>query len=171
MPYGPPISRGNPPLPFQSARSSLPVAALRVLSDREKPPSSWQAAPIPQGCDAVVMHENTTTEDGVVTFADSKVKLGQNILRQGAEMRSGQVVLKAGTLLNPPHLGILASVGKTRVPVIPSPGVAIVPTGDELVEPTEYPGPGQIRNSNAVMLRSARHLSRCSPFGLTDCSR
>ncbi len=120
-------------------------------------------APIPQGCDAVVMHENTTTADGVVTFADSPIKPGQNVLRQGSEMRSGQVVLKAGTLLDPPHLGILASVGKTRVPVIPSPRVAIVPTGDELVEPTEYPGPGQIRNSNAVMLRALAASAGAAP--------
>ena len=98
------------------------------------------------------MHENTIAEDGVVKFANSPIKPGQNILRQGSEMRSGQVALKAGTLLNPPHLGILASVGKTRVAVIASPSVAIVPTGDELVEPSENPGPGQIRNSNAVML-------------------
>ena len=123
-------------------------------------------APIPQGCDAVVMHENTTTADGVVTFADSKVKPGQNIMRQGAEMRSGQVVLKAGTLLNPPHLGILASVGKIKVPVIPSPRVAIVPTGDELVEPTEHPGPGQIRNSNAAMLRALAAQSGAVPMVL-----
>ena len=68
-------------------------------------------------------------------------------------MRAGEVVLTAGTILKPAHLGVLASVGRTPVRVV-RPQVAIVPTGDELVEPDQIPGPGQIRNSNAMMLRA-----------------
>jgi molybdopterin molybdotransferase len=111
-------------------------------------------APIPAGCDAVVMQERTRTENGVVLFDNAPIKPGQNLLPRGAEMRAGRVVLARGTVLDPPHLGVLASVGRSQVKVVSRARVSIVPTGDELVEPGETPGPGQIRNSNAVMLRA-----------------
>ena len=69
-------------------------------------------------------------------------------------MRAGEVVVARGSILRPARLGVLASVGRTEVRVVPRPLVAIVPTGDELVEPGQMPGPGQIRNSNAVMLQA-----------------
>ena len=76
-------------------------------------------------------------------------------------MRAGQVVLERGSVLHPERLGVLASVGRSEVRVVPRPRVAIVPTGDELVEPGEIPGPGQIRNSNAVMLHALAERNRC----------
>jgi molybdopterin molybdotransferase len=79
---------------------------------------------------------------------------GQNLLPRGREMRAGEVVVARGSILQPARLGVLAAVGRTEVRVVPRPRVAIVPTGDELVEPGQAPGPGQIRNSNAVMLRA-----------------
>ena len=74
-------------------------------------------------------------------------------------MRAGEVVLSRGTVLNAPRLGVLATVGRARVVVVPRPKVAVVSTGDELIEPDQVPGPGQIRNSNATVLRAlaARH--------------
>jgi molybdopterin molybdotransferase len=111
-------------------------------------------APIPPGCDAVVMQERTRTHDGVVVFEQAPIKPGQNLMARGAEMRAGKVVLERGLVLRPDQLGALATVGRIEVTVIPRPRVSIVSTGDELVEPGEAPGPGQIRNSNAVMLRA-----------------
>jgi molybdopterin molybdotransferase len=108
-------------------------------------------APVPPGCDAVVMHERTRSGDGVVWVEEAAVRAGQNILPRGREMHAGEVVLTRGTILKPAHLGVLASIGRTAVRVV-RPRVAIVPTGDELVEPDRTPGPGQIRNSNAIML-------------------
>jgi molybdopterin molybdotransferase len=67
-------------------------------------------------------------------------------------MRQGEPVLAAGTVLRPQEFGILASVGRTAVLQVPAPRVAIIATGDELIEPSMQPGPGQIRNSNAPML-------------------
>jgi molybdopterin molybdotransferase len=111
-------------------------------------------APIPTGCDAVVMHERTRPlEDGVLIL-EPEVKAGQNLLARGREMRAGDVVVPCGSTLCPARLGVLASVGRTDVRVVPRPLVAIVPTGDELVEPGQVPGPGQIRNSNAVLLQA-----------------
>lgn len=110
-------------------------------------------APIPPGCDAVVMHERTTTGEGRVRIDEPPLRPGQNILPRGKEMSAGEIILTAGTSLTPAHLGVLASVGQVR-PRVRRPRVAVVSTGDELVEPDQVPGPGQIRNSNATLLRA-----------------
>jgi molybdopterin molybdotransferase len=109
-------------------------------------------APLPAGADAVVMHEKTRREGDVVEILERDVSAGRNCLERGREARRGAVVLEAGVRLTPVRLGLLASVGRTRVMVVPRPSVVVVPTGDELVEPDQVPGPGQIRNSNATMI-------------------
>jgi molybdopterin molybdotransferase len=116
-------------------------------------------APIPPGADAVVMIEKTTADGDRVRIDDPALIGGRNILPQGAELRAGTVVLERGERLTAARLGLLATVGRSRVAVIPEPSVAIIPTGDELVEPGQVPGPGQIRNSNAVMLRALAHAN------------
>jgi molybdopterin molybdotransferase len=116
-------------------------------------------APIPSGADGVIPRESTRTlPDGSVEIQHPPPRAGHNILRQGSELRHGQVVLTAGTPLGPVEFGVLATVGRSNVHVIPMPRVSIVATGDELVEPGCTPGPGQIRNSNGPMLlaQSAR---------------
>src|SRR5262249_25829560 len=110
-------------------------------------------APVPVGCDAVVMHERTRREGESVWLEEPAIRAGQNLLPRGREMRAGGVGVRAGTILKPAHLGVLASVGRVPVRVV-RPRVAVVPTGDELVEPDQTPGPGQIRNSNTIMLRA-----------------
>jgi molybdopterin molybdotransferase len=126
--------------------------ASRALGNREAA-VIMTGAPVPPGSDAVVMLERTRMHNGAVIIEQTAVRPGQNVLSRGAEMRAGDVVLPRGALLHPAGLGVLASVGRTDVRVIPRPRLSIVSTGDELVEPGETPGPGQIRNSNAVMLR------------------
>jgi molybdopterin molybdotransferase len=110
-------------------------------------------APIPVNADAVVMIERSKpVGTNRVQIEDRSVIVGQNILAKGKEMRRGEVVLSAGTLLRPQTLGTLTTVGRTSASVYPRPQVAIVPTGDEIVEVSERPGPGQIRNGNGPML-------------------
>lgn len=111
-------------------------------------------APIPPECDAVVMHERTELRDRGVWFNDPEIKFGQNLMVRGTEMRTGEIVIARGSILGAAHLGVLASIGRNEVQVVPRPTVAIVPTGDELVEPGQVPGPGQIRNSNATLLQA-----------------
>lgn len=110
-------------------------------------------APIPAGADAVVMVERTRLrDDGQVEVDDPSLECGKNILRRGREMHRGDTVLKAGALLRPQEFGLLATVGRSAVKAIPAPRVAVLATGDEVVDAEQLPGPGQIRNSNGPML-------------------
>lgn len=117
-------------------------------------------APMPDGADAVVMVEHTQAVDGGCVRIDAPATPGQNVIRKGSEMRKGEVVLLAGTVLRPQEFGLLATIGRIAVQAYPRPRVAILATGNEIVEPTQTPAPGQIRNSNAVML--AAQVSRAS---------
>jgi len=112
-------------------------------------------APVPDGATAVVMVENTETNGDVVTIRQHQVHEGENIRPVGADMRAGDEVVPAGTLIGPAEIGLLASLGHESVTVGRRPRVAIMSTGDELVGPGETPGPGQIRDSNRFSLAVA----------------
>lgn len=109
-------------------------------------------APLPDRADAVVMIERTRRAGDRVEIDDRGLVPGRNILRRAREMSAGEVVARIGDSLRPARLGLLASVGCTHPLVRARPSLAVVATGDELVEPGQVPGPGQIRNSNATML-------------------
>jgi molybdopterin molybdotransferase len=110
-------------------------------------------APIPHLADAVVMIERCELlPNQRVRIEEPRIKPRLNILERAKEMRVGEIVLNKGARLRPQEFGLLAAVGRTTVQVQPAPRVAILSTGDEIVEPQQKPGPGQIRNSNASML-------------------
>jgi molybdopterin molybdotransferase len=108
-------------------------------------------APLPLGADAVVMVERSRLEGSIVTLP-GPVKAGLNRLVQGREMKAGTSLLTKRTLIDATRLGLIASAGRAQVLAIPRPAISVLPTGDELVPFAEKPGPGQIRNSNGVML-------------------
>jgi molybdopterin molybdotransferase len=111
-------------------------------------------APLPAGADAVVMIEHTQELDGGgrVRILRRGVKPGENVMLQGTAMRCGDVVLRRGHELRPMELGLLAEIGAAEIAVYARPRVAVLATGDELVDYRERPGPSQIRNSNGPML-------------------
>lgn len=111
-------------------------------------------APIPRGADAVVPFEWTDRGSGTVRI-DRQVEVGRNIRRQGEDVRSGDVVLEAGTVLGPRQIGLLASLGAARVKARPRPRVVIISTGDELREPGAHLDHDSIYDGNSHMLAAA----------------
>ncbi len=108
-------------------------------------------APGPQGADCVVMVEYTRREGGDVVIEQS-LPPGRNFVAQGSESAAGTIVLRARSRLEYPQIALLASVGESTVSVFRQPRVAILSTGDEVVDLEEMPESYQIRNSNAYSL-------------------
>jgi len=119
------------------------------------PPGScveiYTGGEVPADCDAVVVVEKSRRDGDSVLLSDTPSPR-QNICARGEDLREGDRVLGAGTRLSPSALSVLASVGTDPVPVFPEPRVAILTTGDELVPPSQRPGPGQIREGNTLHL-------------------
>ncbi|PLX95431.1 MAG: molybdopterin molybdenumtransferase MoeA [Desulfuromonas sp.] len=111
-------------------------------------------APIPPGCDAVVPVEETEESDETVTLL-APLKENQHIRFRGEDVAPGDLVIPAATLLRAPEISMLASNGMVVVPVFRKPRVAILSTGDELVELGQTPLPGEVINSNAFSLAAA----------------
>jgi molybdopterin molybdotransferase len=111
-------------------------------------------APVPVGCDAVVPVEETDDGQEVVTLLEA-VTRGQHIRFRAEDVATGTVFVRSGSLIRPPEINMLAGFGMALVPVYRLPTVAILSTGDELVELGRTPGPGEIINSNTLSLAAA----------------
>jgi molybdopterin molybdotransferase len=110
-------------------------------------------APVPVGTDAVVMVEHTSPQGNCVEVQRS-VANGENVVAKGSEARQGDRLLDAGRRIGYAELAMMVAVGKQSVEVFERPRVAILPTGDEVVDLGVMPGPQQIRNSNSYSLQA-----------------
>lgn len=114
----------------------------------------FTGAAIPEGADAVVMQEYTERAGERVTVQRA-VEPGENIRPKGSDVVPGTPIAASGTLLRPAHVGMLAALGRTQVAVVRAPRVAILATGDELVEPDRLEHDGRIASSNSYGLQAA----------------
>jgi molybdopterin molybdotransferase len=125
-------------------------------------------APVPPGADSVIQVELTRTEGSDSAWVEilATVPMGNNIRPAGEDMRSGQTVLRQGDEIGPWEIGILATLGWPTIPVIRSPHVAILGTGDEVIDVAEPLRPGKIRNSNSYLLEAAVQRAGAIPHRL-----
>jgi molybdopterin molybdotransferase len=127
-------------------------AAIRV--DRDTAVRIMTGGVLPDGADAVVMFEDTREENGYVEIL-AVSRIGDHVQAPGVDAKRDQMVLRAGRPLGSAEIGMLASVGRTRVAVHPRPRVAVLATGDEVVEPEIAPPVGYVRDSNRYALIAA----------------
>ncbi|MEA5139729.1 molybdopterin molybdotransferase MoeA [Arcicella rigui] len=135
--------------------------AQKTLQDASKGIEVMTGAILPLGCDTVVRYEDINIQqDGEVKFASisiakEEIVKGQNVHVQGSDRHAGEVLLQKGIKISPAEIAVMASVGKSKVQVQSTPKIAIISTGDELVEIDKTPLAYQIRTSNAYMLSAA----------------
>lgn len=128
-----------------------PGKALRIFTGGE----------VPSGLDAVIKQEDIEDLGSGRIRLNAVVQKGENVRRAGEEAEAGTSLLSRGSLLTPPRVGLIATMGIGRVEVFRNPSVAVLPTGNEIVEVTdEYQG-AVTYNSNAIMLRSALEADGC----------
>ncbi|MFH1824853.1 MAG: gephyrin-like molybdotransferase Glp [Candidatus Firestonebacteria bacterium] len=118
---------------------------------------------IPAGAEAVVMLEDTEVVDSQTIKVFRKVEKGENIRFLGESVKAGELIIKSGKVLTPPDIGILASLGISKVSVIKRPEVAILATGDEIIDINKVLKEGKVRNSNSYSLYSLVELCGAIP--------
>ena len=127
-------------------------------------------AVLPNECSVVIQYEKSIRKENSVQFQIEEVKHFQNVHAKGFDKKFGEIILKEGTVIGPLEMACLASVGKARVKVKKRLNIAIVSTGNELVEVHETPSDFEIRSSNLEMLQSLLrpYCDQVSVFRLSD---
>jgi len=137
----------------------IPAGVFPVKAIKENQCSKiMTGAPVPKGSDTVIMVEHTESlSETKIRYQKDKSK--SNICYLAEDVKEGDIVLKKGTIIKAKHIPIFASVGAVNFLCYKVPTLAVVSTGDELIEPEDKPKPSQIRNSNAYqMLSQAKEL-------------
>ncbi|MEM2911294.1 MAG: molybdopterin molybdotransferase MoeA [Candidatus Bathyarchaeia archaeon] len=125
----------------------------------------WTGNPLPEGADAVIMLENVKRANNTIEVWTA-VTPGENVSKKGEDVAKGEIAAKAGTRLKPHHLGLIASLGVAEINVFEKPKVAVLATGNELVEAGQRPGEGQIFDANRLVLASLCRELGAEPLDL-----
>jgi molybdopterin molybdotransferase len=137
------------------ARPIVRGEAMRIMT----------GAPLPDGADTIVRVEDTDNRTDSVTIT-AATKLGTSVRAAGEDLKRGETILRASTVLRAAEIGVLATIGRKSVRVIGRPRVAVLSTGDELVELDAPLQPGQIRDANRYSLASAARALGATPIPL-----
>lgn len=130
----------------------------------------FTGSPMPAGTDTVIPQEDVSVEGDHLTYTKSGIVKGANVRIMGSQIREGQLIMKAGSTLTPGAIGLLASTGKSMVPIYTPPLVGIIVTGNELTPPGEALMPGKIYNSNAPMLEASLQQLRVDRISTAQVS-
>lgn len=162
---------------FATGKRDFKVEGIQAAGDPQKALKSESAclevmtgAILPKGTDTVIRYEDLNLTNETASVVLSSLSKGQNIHRKGHDRKEGDLIVKKGAVISPAEIGVAATIGKNELWVANLPKVAIVSTGDELVDVKETPLPHQIRKSNIytiqALLQSRGLLSVC--FHLDD---
>ena len=144
---------------WKSGIKSFPIAGIQTagmapltLDDKAKCLEVMTGAMLPQHTDTVIRYEDIEVVDGIATITMEDVVKAQHVHSQGSDRLEGSTIIPAGRFIRPAEIAILATVGKSKVKVKKLPSVAIISTGDELVDVEVWPELHQIRRSNNYAL-------------------
>ena len=141
-----------------------------VLSHADHCIEAMTGAMLPKGTDAVIPYELIQIEKGIAHVNLDEIQFFQNIHKKGLDRKENDLLIPVNTKISTAEIGVLATVGKDRLRVATLPKIAIISTGDELVEVHEIPTPYQIRKSNVYTLHTLlkRYEIRPDLFHITD---
>lgn len=123
----------------------------------------FTGAPVPEGCDTVVMQEKVAVQQNLLSVNDPQLKKGGNIRFKGSQTKKGSLALKAGSVITPGSAGFLSGLGFDKVKVYPSPSVCIITTGKELSKPGQPLKPGKVFECNSYSLNAALNELNIKP--------
>lgn len=162
---------------WRNGQRSFFIEAIQAAGEEQKELSAaahclevMTGAILPAGCDTVIRYEDVEIKDGMATVVAEAVTPWQSVHRKGLDAARNEVLLEPGFLMTPSEVAMLASVGKGEVAVLVPPRIAIVSTGNELVDVSENPDVFQIRRSNSYALQAALREMGCDSacFHLAD---
>jgi len=152
---------------FEASQFNPKVLALTENEqiDEKEAKQIWTGNPLPKGADAVVMLEHTKIVNGKIEIW-KPVTPGENVSKKGEDIRKGEVALKAGTRLKSHHLGLLGALGETYINAVRRPKVAILSTGNELIELGHTPEFAQVIEVNRLILSNLCLELGAEPYDL-----
>ncbi len=125
---------------------------------------------LPVGCDTVIRYEDVIVNNGEVTINLNDINPGQNVHLKGNDRQNGSLLIAKGTMVDPGSIAVLATVGKSTIKVLSKPKIALLSTGDELVDIDQTPEDHQIRKSNSYIIGAIlnKYGYDCQSFHLND---